>query len=398
MRHRTAGAVRAHHAIAPSCSHIRPIRFMHLIDPERPPSPAAFLRVGRLSRLARALAGLCITASTFVSLPVHAQELAPPAAKYLDGALKTLERSSIHRKTVDWKALRDSAYAWADGASTPEEVWPALHLALRFVDPHSFLQTPRPMGAPRRPVSFSGAAGRAGPRSAPPIPMPTPALEDRIGYLVVPGFQGPNRPEFVDALQGSIREFDEAGACGWIVDLRFNRGGNMWPMLAGVGPLLGAERVGAFVNASNRVEPWYYRAGQAWAAQPEPPPGEGFAGKGRKASHRLRDKDAPVALLLSGATSSSGEAVAVAFLGRDNLRTFGDTTAGFNSANGRYRLPDGAEMWITNAMNRDRRGRGYALSIAPDEYVPWREDDMDDRARTQARAWLLEQPVCRGEN
>ena len=95
------------------------------------------------------------------------------------------------------------------------------------------------------------------------------------------------------------------------------------PLIAS-GPLemdLGAERVGAFVNSSNEITEWYYRGGQAWAGQPNPPTGEGMAGKSRMNSHRIRDRNAPVALLLSSTTASSGEAVAVAFLGRPNLRS-----------------------------------------------------------------------------
>ncbi|TGQ64000.1 peptidase, partial [Mesorhizobium sp. M8A.F.Ca.ET.207.01.1.1] len=42
--------------------------------------------------------------------------------------------------------------------------------------------------------------------------------------------------------------------CGWIVDLRDNTGGNMWPMLLGVAPLLRVtpsadENVGTFAAA-----------------------------------------------------------------------------------------------------------------------------------------------------
>jgi len=151
------------------------------------------------------------------------------------------------------------------------------------------------------------------------------------------------------------------------------------------------------VRSSTRateITEWHYRGGQAWAGQPNPPTGEGMAGKSRMNSHRIRDRNAPVALLLSSTTASSGEAVAVAFLGRPNLRTFGDSTAGFNSANGTYHLPDGARMIITDGLNRDRRGRQYALKIAPDELVPWPVDAEDDAPLDRAKAWLMEQPQC----
>ena len=45
--------------------------------------------------------------------------------------------------------------------------------------------------------------------------------------------------DYAKTLQDSIRARDRVGLIGWIVDLRGNSGGNMWPMLAGVGPVLG---------------------------------------------------------------------------------------------------------------------------------------------------------------
>lgn len=313
------------------------------------------------------------------------------AARYLEQSLSILERVSIHRRTVDWKALRDSAMIWASGAATSQATWPALHRAIQFVDPHGFLATPSPM--PQSAYRDARSANTAPPKR-PDYPETESALIDRIGVILLPGFSGNNRPSFVDSLQQSIREFDKAGACGWIVDLRFNPGGNMWPMLAGIGPLLGAQRVGAFVTADNTVEHWYYRAGQAWAGRSDPPTGPGIAGRASKATHQLRKSDAPVALLLSRTTASSGEAVAVAFLGRPNLRTFGDSTAGMNAANGRFPLSDGAQIFTPYSMNSDRHGQSHATKIAPDELVPWDESSDADAAMARAKAWLLGQPHC----
>jgi len=43
----------------------------------------------------------------------------------------------------------------------------------------------------------------------------------------------------------SCASADRDDLIGWIVDLRGNGGGNMWPMLAGVGPVLGEGVVGS---------------------------------------------------------------------------------------------------------------------------------------------------------
>jgi C-terminal processing protease CtpA/Prc len=205
-------------------------------------------------------------------------------------------------------------------------------------------------------------------------------------------FVGRNRPSFVDSLQGLIREFDSSGVCGWIVDLRKNHGGNMWPMLAGLGPLLGDSIVGSFGPASDGAL-WRYRDGQAWSGSNERP---SWGGLGTSPPHRLRHPDAPVALLIGRATASSGEATLMAFLGRPHTRSFGDSTAGFNSVNNSYQLPDGATMLITVGYSRDRLGRSYPLRIAPDEVVNSPPGSSPDSALERATGWLNQHPACVG--
>ena len=56
-----------------------------------------------------------------------------------------------------------------------------------------------------------------------------------------------------------MRAADRDHLAGWIVDLRHNRGGNMWPMVAGLGPLLGEGRAGAFVDPDGGATWWGYQ-------------------------------------------------------------------------------------------------------------------------------------------
>ncbi|MDQ3856296.1 MAG: PDZ domain-containing protein, partial [Chloroflexota bacterium] len=90
-------------------------------------------------------------------------------------------------------------------------------------------------------------------------------LAPGVGYLELPDMSGTadQATAYAEATQRHIRALREHGAHGWIVDLRRNTGGNMWPMLAGVGPLVGEGVLGAFVF-SDQVAQWSYRAGQAF--------------------------------------------------------------------------------------------------------------------------------------
>jgi hypothetical protein len=76
------------------------------------------------------------------------------------------------------------------------------------------------------------------------------------GFVHVPTFSqtvpGSSITGLADSLQSLIRGVDARDPCGWIIDLRHNHGGNMWPTLAGVGPILGDDdKAGSFVNADS---------------------------------------------------------------------------------------------------------------------------------------------------
>ncbi len=311
--------------------------------------------------------------------------------RYIVAALDTFQRVSMHRDSVDWAALRDSVLARASGAQTTDQTWRSLQWALRRVDRHSFLQTPRPM--PPIPGAAASSPATSPPARRVPPPVAGRLVDGTLGYVLVPWFPGPSRTTFVDSLQTLLRDFDSAGACGWIVDLRGNGGGNMWPMLAGIGPLLGDTIVGWFVQQGEADSPWRYVNGHAWSGPATVPEGSAH---GSLPPVRLRHPLAPVAVLADSMTASSGEATLIAFRGRPNVRTFGGATAGYASVNNGYMLSDSANMVITVGYERDRTRFQYPLKIEPDEPVARGGDDTVDTVLQRAGAWLRSQTACRG--
>lgn len=135
-------------------------------------------------------------------------------------------------------------------------------------------------------------------------------LTPTIGYLDLPGCQG--GPEqatvYAETAQRLIADIDQMAIRGWVIDLRRNTGGNMWPMIAGIGPILGEDEWLAFV-APEEQETAFYRRGQAGLLQEtvlvqvEQP-------------YMLQYSRPPVAVLTGPLTSSSGEFTALAFRGR----------------------------------------------------------------------------------
>jgi carboxyl-terminal processing protease len=87
-------------------------------------------------------------------------------------------------------------------------------------------------------------------------------------------------------------------------------------------------------------------------------------------------------VLIGPITASSGEMTAIAFIGRKNVRLFGNATAGFTSANRTYQLNDGALLALTEMGVGDRLSREYSGPIVADEHV------RDKNAKSAALKWL----------
>ena len=101
----------------------------------------------------------------------------------------------------------------------------------------------------------------------------------------------------------------------------------------------------------------------------------------------MRHAAAPVAVLIDRRTTSSGEMAAIALLGRAHVRTFGEPSGGYTTANEPVPLGDGAFLVVTSAFVRDRIGGDYRESIVPDEKV--------DPAQAQPTAVRWLESACR---
>ena len=150
----------------------------------------------------------------------------------------------------------------------------------------------------------------------------------------------------------------------------------MYPMLAGLHPLLGDEPLGYFHNRGGEWIPWTTRV-NGW--------------KGRDASHDV------VAVITGSKTSSAGEAVTLSFRRRPHTRSFGERTSGHSTANQSVALSDGALIALTTGLMADRDRDVAHGSIRPDEMVdaPNAVHLDDDPAIRAATAWLRTQP-CAG--
>lgn len=193
---------------------------------------------------------------------------------------------------------------------------------------------------------------------------------------------------FADTLFNTIADAP-AGTCGYMLDLRGNPGGNLWPMLLGVSGLLGDSEQGLFKNADGSVDRFARLEG-----------GKAIVNEGEHKGHVMATapawrpinglEAAPVAVITDNSTASSGEGIAIAFIGRPLTRSFGVRTYGVASSNSGFTQSDGVNFVITTAMIMDRNGQVYPRGITPDEEV----DATADAPVQAAARWMATLPDC----
>jgi len=273
-------------------------------------------------------------------------------SKFIQAALDTMRKYSIFTDSIDWSEMRRISVADARGAQIYSQTYYALDQALiRLDDHHSFLKTPSEVR------QWLGAGEGAYPYQKPHGKM----KDDRIAWISVPTFSSGDSLlclQFASELQSVIKQFDKKNPVGWLVNLEFNRGGNMWPMLVGLGPLFAKEgKMGGFLSASGECTMWSYANGVAMAGSevmltiPHP--------------YKVSNLARPIAVMVSDRTASSAEAVLISLGCQENVKTFGIPTAGLSTANAEFFLKDSTSLVITTALMTDVECRPFGGKIIP---------------------------------
>ncbi len=283
---------------------------------------------------------------------IEEAEISIAATNFLNEVIGIMESNSLHRNTIDWSDFKNEVFEVVGTAQNINDVYEsgAIQKALELLgDNHSFIS--------RANGTFVSASTAVCPRRDPP----RPEIPENIGYIFITGFSSPSEAgitAFAEELQDIIREKDSPEIIGWIVDLRINTGGNMWPMLAGIGPILGEGVSGYFIGAIGDEASWGYTQGKSMSGQRTVTEVQN--------PYSLYNENPKVAVLLDVATASSGEAIAISFINRDNTASFGSPTCGLSTGNSPFTLSDGSILQLTTVVLADRQKNTFGNSLQPD--------------------------------
>jgi hypothetical protein len=189
-------------------------------------------------------------------------------------------------------------------------------------------------------------------------------LDNQYGYILMPGINILSDKEshkIAQPMYNQINELKNSKSIkGWIIDLRFNTGGAVPPMLLALYDLLGNNDVWGILDINKK------RTDRIKLSKGK------YLYNSKKSSYinpkgNLLDKER-VAIITNIATGSSGEVTALAFKGRENTIFIGQETYGATTTNGVRKLPFGAYMALTVGYDCDRNGVFYP-KIIPDVQI-----------------------------
>ena len=315
---------------------------------------------------------------------------------YLDSIYTLAQNTALLRDSVDWDSIKKKYYQLGKDAKSVSEIIPAVKYLLKslndfhgriWVDrvPHNGLIKDFP------PSDFEVPKGLVHGYRHGTIPFEGKLLGSNIGYLQVPSIQMSEADaENAKKIKSKICEIKtKHNPDGWILDLRLNGGGTMYPMLAGLSPFLGKDTVGYFMDFSDTyAAPWFFKNGELFIGD--------YQGTDYKIQlencEDLDLKDAKVAVLIAAPTTSSGEITALAFQKRKNTLFIGENTGGYTTGVSWVPLSENVVIQITTSVYADRNKKTYnGTSVLPDIHIQGGQNFNDlesDKMIIEATKWI----------
>ena len=314
---------------------------------------------------------------------------APPPAvqRALTRILAHAESASMYRQRVEWTATRADVQRIADTAATIAALAPALrHLLRALGDEHArVFYGGRPIaywyGDPKPHLAGFSAELNNRIQNATAFPFRASLIGRNVGYVRIVGLPMGDNTAMSRQIEDAVCRLGREGATRWIVDLRYNGGGNLNPMAEGIAAIIGDGPVGGWKGVTRAEDGvWSITKGDFVNA--------GYSVHLPNACRMPAGRR--VAVLTSVYTASSGEALAVMFKGRPNTRFFGGKTLGMITVTDWTVIDDSTAMSIAVGHYTDRAGRVYDQFVEVDEELAFVPTEVlaSDAGVQRAVGWL----------
>lgn len=298
------------------------------------------------------------------------------------------KETSLHTDQVNWKDVNAKFIELTKGKENTEDLKEGLQYLINSLgDKHGHFRSAKDNSII---VSYNGETTGADNRNSEftnsvindiSAKFSYQLLENGIGYLKIVGIGPGDVKEQADYIRQGLIDLKANGVDKWIVDLRFNGGGNMEPMISGLAPLIGEGFIAGSINKENQIREYTIENGQ-------------FSNYGRLVCKMNNlPKIVPnekITVLLSRYTISSGELLAVAFKGRENTIFIGEETAGYTTGNGYDKINDELVLVISQDVFIDRNKNKYDNKVGVDINIEFQHNVSleNDNQINKAKDWL----------
>lgn len=270
------------------------------------------------------------------------------AYDYFNEALSIVEEYSIMKDSIDFPLIKEICLTNMNGLQSEVDCYPLIqYLLAKLGDNHSFFSTPTKAKAYNQNTDINETTGKI--------------IENKFAYINLPSVSSSDSVSsavFATETQNLIKTLDNLSPDGWIVDLRNNLGGNCWPMLTGIGPLIGDGVCCYLVDANDSSFVFSYGQGISYA--------EDYPICAISNEPYIIKNERPIAVLIGPNTASSGEITAISFIGKTNCKLFGEPTYGVTTGNSDFILSDSSSITLSASVQADRNFKKYGGKILPD--------------------------------
>ncbi|MBK8623132.1 MAG: S41 family peptidase [Saprospiraceae bacterium] len=291
-------------------------------------------------------------------------------AEYIEIAFDSIEFYSIHKNTYNFDSLKSNILMQINDSTKREVVIELLNSAIDEVDIHSYILT--------KDQYKRLETGKAQPNT---FAFQGEMIDGKYALLTLDGFKGvdsTSSDNYADSLQRLLLHLHNKKPIGWIVDLRNNTGGWEYPMISGLGPLLGEGILAYEVNRDGKIKIEYSYA---------KPNENGILTKQIELidSVVILNEKPTIVVLIGNDTGSAGELLTLCFLDNPNTILLGTPTYGVPTGITGFFMPDSTMICVTSSVFKNRNMKGNGKPVQPYMY----ESD-NTKILSRAYKWIDE--------
>ncbi|MCB0761675.1 MAG: hypothetical protein KDC12_09140 [Flavobacteriales bacterium] len=318
---------------------------------------------------------------------LHGQELS--MQETLDSVLLVFEEQSLYADRVNWDTLKVQLHTAAAGAQTLDDLSPVFNLLLETLeDEHARVMYQfQPLAwysTGLKPQHTDFDFDELTRIQSEEYGFESGMVVDDIGYIRILGMAPGDEEAKARVIQDSLCSLVENGAERFIVDLRYNTGGTIFPMAEGLSALFekGTYATAHDLLGENTFD-WNFDGGDFYMGGYSIGLQNGCGGVER----------APVVVLLSNYTVSSGEALAIMLKSRPNTHFMGNESGGMITVTNFIQLPGDISVVLSTHYLTDRQNTAYRKYVSAEEHFDFVAGQplSEDPAIEGAVEWLSRQ-------